>query len=267
MARSAPDTTETRKIIELLKHRHAGSEWATFVELNAGTGSYGGQRIDLYAFNMFPSKNYLRVAYEVKVSRADFARELEKPKKREFAEKLANECYFAMPAGMVRPDEIPEGWGLIEAVKNGLRVKKRAQQRKIGDPPLHFVASMARRSSDSDPELPAAVWSVAGQEVDLKTLKQIATDEVMKKVDRLVFEAANEARQKEREQGKDARLLEQIIRDQLGWQYGKPEAFREWLKKQELALPRDIRFHLESISQRMDDVKKQISKVLEKKGE
>lgn len=263
MARSAPDTTETRKIIELLKYRHAGSEWATFVELNVGTGSHGGQRIDLYAFNMFPSKNYLRVAYEVKVSRADFARELEKPKKREFAEKVANECYFAMPVGLVRPDEIPEGWGLIEAVKNGMRVKKRAQQRKVEDMPLHFVAAMARRSSDSDPELPAAIWSVAGQEVDLKTLKQIATDEVMKNVDNLIFEAVHEARQEVREEHKDDRLLKQIIQDQLGWQYGEPKAFREWLKKQELTLPRHIQFHLASMLQRMDDVKKHISEVLE----
>lgn len=263
MARSAPDTTETRKIIELLKHRHVGSEWATFVELNVGTGSHAGQRIDLYAFNMFPSKNYLRVAYEVKVSRADFARELEKPKKREFAEKVANECYFAMPAGLVRPDEIPEGWGLIEAVKNGMRVKKRAQQRKVEDMPLHFVAAMARRSSDSDPELPAAIWSVAGQEVDLKTLKQIATDEVMKKVDDLIIDAVVEARQNIREQYDDAIQLQQLVRDRIGWQYGEPEALLALLQKQELQLPRHIRSRLSSISEQMDEVKRHIAKVLE----
>jgi len=262
MTRSSSDNTEARKIIELLKHRHSGLEWATFVELNAGTGGYAGQRIDLYVFNMYPSKNYLRIAYEIKVSRADFARELEKPKKREFAERVANECYFAMPVGLVKPDEIPEGWGLIEAVKNGTRIKKRAKQRKVADPPLHFAASIARRSSDGDPELPAAIWSVAGQEVGLDTLRKIATDEVMKKVDELVLEAVIETRQEMRDEYDDAIRIRQLLQNGLGWQYGKADVVKEWLKKQEMELPRHIQIHLKSISEQMGNVSEQIVKLL-----
>lgn len=55
----------------------AAPEWALFFELRNGTGfsSHRGESdryVDAFAFNTYPSKKFWRVAYEVKVSRADF---------------------------------------------------------------------------------------------------------------------------------------------------------------------------------------------------
>ena len=86
-------------IIGLLKakHPHDKGEWATFAELRCGTGFSNEQRIDFFAMNTWPSKKFRSVAYEVKLSRADFFNELKNPKKREFAESVSHECYFAVP--------------------------------------------------------------------------------------------------------------------------------------------------------------------------
>ena len=156
---------KTRQVIELLKERHQGMEWASFVELNVETGR-SSSRLDFFAMNCWPSKRFRTVAYEIKVTRADFARELKHPDKRVPAEELGNECFFVMPAGLAKVDEIPEGWGLIEVIANGLRIKKHARQREIGPFPLSFMASIARRSKDDGPLLPKPYWLHAGKELD-----------------------------------------------------------------------------------------------------
>lgn len=145
------DKELTRQIYELLEMRHPVNgmgEWATFRELNIGTGSFGGRFIDFFAMNLWPSKNYLKIAYEVKVSRADFTKELKDPQKREGAERIANECYFVVPSGLLQFDEIPQGWGLLVMQKDGLKCVKKAMQRKLEQLPEAFVMSLARRVTD-----------------------------------------------------------------------------------------------------------------------
>jgi hypothetical protein len=169
------DPQKTQQLLELLKHRHPAPEWATFAELRTTTGGMGGERyIDLFALNTWPSKRFWTVAYEIKVSRADFSRELANPLKRHAAESLAAECYFATPAGLLQVDEIPEGWGLVVATRGGLRIKKRAQQRKVEILPMAFLASIARRLSDPPSPLPDVIWLHAGQELTQEQLLEIA---------------------------------------------------------------------------------------------
>lgn len=181
-------------IIWLLRERHPAPEWATFKEVPDSAGFEGQGRIDFFAFNTYPSKRFLRVAYEVKISRADFARELREPGKRGRAEQLANECWFVMPAGMVKPDEIPEGWGLLEVTtSNELRVKKQAQYTNVLEPPLGFVALMLRRSSEKAVDVPKVLWKYQGEEIPFDVLTEFATKEVKKQIDTAVFDAEEAA--------------------------------------------------------------------------
>lgn len=165
---------QNRQIIELLRIRHSSPEWATFVELRDGTGMRFNHSIDFYAYNLWPSKDYLKIAYEIKISRSDFSKELNNPRKRESAESYSNECYFATQVGLVQTDEIPEGWGLIELISNGLRIKKRARQRKVESLPLSFVASLARQSTLPAPSLPNITWLLAGRELNENQLLNAA---------------------------------------------------------------------------------------------
>jgi hypothetical protein len=54
------------------------------------------------------------VVVECKVSRADFLADCEKPFRRKADLGMGCERYYLVPAGLLNPDELPEGWGLLE---------------------------------------------------------------------------------------------------------------------------------------------------------
>jgi hypothetical protein len=73
--------------------------------------------IDAFAVRCWASgKGFERHAFEVKVSRSDFRNET--PEKRAPAEVSAHRCAYVVPAGLLKPEEIPPGWGLVEVYEN-----------------------------------------------------------------------------------------------------------------------------------------------------
>lgn len=146
-------TEETKTILKALRRRHPEKEWAFFEELRAGTGykevTKGinpQQRFDAWAINLYPSKKFLRIAYEIKVSRSDFLREIKHPEKRTQALQLSNQFYFVAPVGLIKPDELPPEAGLIE-VENEWESRHTvaAPIREASGPTWQFFASIARR--------------------------------------------------------------------------------------------------------------------------
>ena len=217
---------QTRQLVELLRIRHPAPEWATFTEMAIATG-YAPSRIDFYAMNVWRSKKFLKIAYEIKVSRADFARELKDRSKRRPAELLANECYFVTPAGLVKPDEVPEGWGLVAQTKGGLRKTKHAKYREADVTSELFVASLARRSADHEKsEWPAVFWARAGEEISEEQLRNLVKEKSV--------EYRSEVRQKERDRVyktlATARAIKAVVSNKLGWRYADhPDRFAAWL--------------------------------------
>lgn len=122
-------------------------------ELRVGTG-YGkdaDQRIDFWAMQAIPSKRFRRVAYEIKVSRADFLNELKQPRKRARALLLSNEFYFVTLPGIVKAGELPPEAGLIETGERWrgnleLTTKHPAPWRDGYPPTWQFLAAIARRA-------------------------------------------------------------------------------------------------------------------------
>jgi hypothetical protein len=115
-------------------------------ELPDCTG-HATRRIDLYVTFLWDGDGQKRIAYEVKVTRADFLSELRNPEKRAFALSVSNEYYFATPLGLVRPSEIPSEAGLVEVSASGVRVKRKAPDRETGRPSWHFVAALTRAAT------------------------------------------------------------------------------------------------------------------------
>jgi hypothetical protein len=235
----------TRQIIELLRLRHPPLEWATFTELHY---------IDFFAFHMWKSKGFWRVAYEIKVSRSDFSRELNQPDKRLPAEELANECFFVAPVNLIMIDEIPEGWGLIEVNKGGLRKKKHAKQRKENDSlPMSFTAKIARKSVEPPSDVPDVFWKYAGQELN--------SDEVIKMADSLM--EVNEYGIREDERKKTyaeadylaGQRLSRIIQQHLGWDYDDPEKLEEWFKQKHNGIvSRELKWSLKRTKSVLDEL-------------
>jgi hypothetical protein len=158
------------EIVTALRQRHgkAGVEWAFFAELRAGTGYRSvkqiartginpEQRFDAWAINLYPSKKFHRIAYEIKVSRSDFIHEIETPKKRHQALLYSNEFYFVTPKGLVDKSEIPDECGLIEVWENGgERITNKYLSKIVVKAPLrtdesvdwtYLMASIARRGA------------------------------------------------------------------------------------------------------------------------
>jgi hypothetical protein len=89
-------------------------------------------RPDVYACEAtLQAKNARPEIYEVKVSRADFLADMAKPGKGAGYSDLAEAVYFCTPQGMVSPDEVPDGIGLVWETNSGtFIIKKRAKRRK-----------------------------------------------------------------------------------------------------------------------------------------
>lgn len=153
-------------VLEALMTTHAvgGHQWALLPELRLSTGYMAGseQRIDLVAVNSWPSKaRFLGqrlpakkigvIAYEAKVSREDFAREVANPEKRAVARLFSDVFLFATPAGLVGPDEVPSDCGLVEVDQQGrVRLVRPAPLSPKAMPSWELLSAVARRASRAE---------------------------------------------------------------------------------------------------------------------
>lgn len=62
------------------------------------------------------------VLIECKVSRADFLSDREKPFRKDPTQGMGCERLFLAPAGMIRPEELPAKWGLLECKARDVRL-------------------------------------------------------------------------------------------------------------------------------------------------
>lgn len=167
VALTAPD------VLRALERWHrrgktAGAGWALFPEFRCAVGwrpdtqrhraaaDLDGltvnpeARVDLYAVNLWPSFGCRLIAYEIKISRADFLAEIRHPEKRESAWAISTEYVFVTPQDLVKPGELPEGCGLYE-VRYGskgashLEIVEKPAQRQA--PQIHWrtFAALAQR--------------------------------------------------------------------------------------------------------------------------
>lgn len=177
-AQIATDGITAHNIKKLLHLRHAAPRnglggWAVFDEFIPGTGtsSSAGSRIDVWAMNVWPSGGFVTIAYEIKVSRGDFLRELKDDHKRDWALTFSDEFYFVAPKDLIKPDELPDNSGLIEVAwvmargmyeigdkRYNMRVKTKAPARaKAASPSWALLASVARRVARQEAAEPPAL--------------------------------------------------------------------------------------------------------------
>lgn len=76
-------------------------------------GEGNSQRCDALYVGFTSTSGRLLVGHEIKVSRSDWLHELDQTDK---ADRWADQChawYVVAPAGIVKPGELPHGWGLL----------------------------------------------------------------------------------------------------------------------------------------------------------
>jgi hypothetical protein len=133
-------------IREALRVKYAAPEWALLEEVrHRATG--GERSADAIACNLWESNAYKIIGFEIKSSRADWLRELKDPSKADVIAAFCDEWFIVTPPGLVKPEELPQAWGLMELKGNGLHTVSKAP--KLEDRRTltrGFVASMLRRA-------------------------------------------------------------------------------------------------------------------------
>lgn len=167
------DKITSHDIVKALRKRYdAYGHWLLATEVRLGTGyvdtkkryallpdgRYGklpsgsmttiDQRIDVFAMSCWPSDHFRKIAFEVKVTRQDFKREIDRPVKRAGALAVSNMFYFVVPEGLVKAPEVPDECGLMVLKGDQLRVVKKAPCRECPEPSWGFIASFNRRLAD-----------------------------------------------------------------------------------------------------------------------
>lgn len=106
-------TFYTSELRTLLREQHPQGEWAFLEEVAPRTG--GGTRYaDAVAFNLWKSRGYAVHGFEIKVTRADWLRELKNPAKADEVFGYCDHWWVVAAPGIVNPNELPSNWGLLE---------------------------------------------------------------------------------------------------------------------------------------------------------
>jgi len=93
-----------------------------------GTGRYQGHWIDAVVFSLWESIGLFRSAFEVKISRSDFIRELQNPLKHKWALECFHEFWFVAPKDVIQLAELPPNIGWMCPHGNKLTIKRHAVQ-------------------------------------------------------------------------------------------------------------------------------------------
>lgn len=104
----------------------------------------GSRRCDFWTISANSSAGFKARAYEIKVSRADFRRDTSM-KQRE-SRLFSDQFFYVTPAGMVKPEEVPDWAGLIEYADGHLKTIIQAPYRDKDAPTWELVVSMIRNS-------------------------------------------------------------------------------------------------------------------------
>jgi hypothetical protein len=117
-----------RSMLNLLRARHAqsggnGPAWAYMEHVRNAAGFKATRTLDAMALDLWPSRGHELHGFEVKVSRADFRRELADGGKADTWHGIVDRFWIVAPAGIVPKDELPAAWGLLECDAAGTKLR------------------------------------------------------------------------------------------------------------------------------------------------
>lgn len=143
--------TETQ-VFNALRERYAAPEWALLPQVANTTGAYRSRYADAVAVSLWPSRGFEVHGFEIKVTRGDWLRELKNPGKADDFVTLCDGWWLAVgEKGIVKPDELPRGWGLLEPHGESLRATATPERKSQPEIPRRFWVAMIRRAWESMP--------------------------------------------------------------------------------------------------------------------
>lgn len=123
--------------------------WVFLTEVRNATGYPGSTRYaDGLAMCMWPSQGFEVHGFEIKISRSDWLSELKNPKKADEIMQYCDRWWLVAPKDVLKDDELPKGWGFIQASAKKLTTKIQAPKLDVVDMDAPFVASLLRSATE-----------------------------------------------------------------------------------------------------------------------
>ena len=172
------------ELVKRVRAKYEGPACAVFEQVASGTGVYANSWIDVVGIDLWPSRGFTRRAFEVKVARSDFIKEIENPNKNGWCLDFFHEFWYVAPEGViVGVNELPENTGWLCPRGGGLTIKRAASRREEPDLDESFFAALCRASQNensrmerefredlvrNDPEIRSALVCMEGCEKFLR---------------------------------------------------------------------------------------------------
>jgi hypothetical protein len=138
----------SKELLKLLGERYPSPDQAFLPEFCARTG-FSPSRADAIAMHLWPSMGLELIGFELKVSRADWLREMKQPDKADPVKQFCDRWYLVVPDLKIVKyyDELPIGWGLMHVENGALRTMFEAE--KLSPKPIDrfFLAALMRRAT------------------------------------------------------------------------------------------------------------------------
>ena len=143
-----------RRVLDLLGERYGnqpyrygngGIRYATAEHVRSHAGHYARRTADFVAMDLWTSSGLALHGHEVKVSRSDWLTELKEPEKAaEFTPYMTFWWLVVSDKAIVKPGELPDGWGLMAPRGGQLAVVTKAARRQPEPLPRTMLASLLR---------------------------------------------------------------------------------------------------------------------------
>lgn len=161
--------SSTSEIISAMRDRYSHKADVLLFEVRNDAGFDADRSIDAVVLSTWPSRGLDLQAFEFKASRSDWVRELENPAKADYFFRHVDRFWLvAADPKVIKPDELPTGWGLLVLEKGKLRPKTPAP--KLAPAPLTrgILASLLVRAVTPDLEERRRELGIARAEAEQK---------------------------------------------------------------------------------------------------
>lgn len=153
MANGNGEVLNTGELERRLHNKYHGDDFALCFDVRNDAGFHASRAADAMGIGLWPSRGCHLYGFEIKASRTDWLKELKNAAK---AEAFIPYCdYWYIVAGsreIVKPGELPEGWGLIVPRGEGLEIVTPAatnpEPRKM---PRGMLAALVKRAQTQNP--------------------------------------------------------------------------------------------------------------------
>lgn len=129
----------TAQILDALTVQAGDAIWASELAFDGGA-----RRCDFWTVSANSSAGFQAIAYEIKISRADFRRDTHEKQRQ--ARLFSDRFYYVAPKGLIKPEELPDWAGLIEFDGGVLSRRVDAPHRDKDAPTWQLVVSLIRNS-------------------------------------------------------------------------------------------------------------------------